>query len=129
MWTTIGDRSFCSLHKTNNERGVPCAQCIADPSVRLDVDDVRQMNPGNSTNFYESKLINIFDKCIAVGDQLIEGTRSTVSERSEPAALAAKFYEVAARCIGRCIDVAAKREERAEIDELKRTIREMRGAH
>ncbi len=85
--------------------------------------------PRNSTAFYEDRLMLISERCERVGDGLLDGTRSTLSERTEPAALAAKFYEVAARCIGRCVDVAAKREDRAELDELKKTIREMRGAH
>ena len=132
MWQTIGDRSFCTVHNSSTDRGVPCAQCVADPSAALSDRDVLRVElPRNSTAFYEDRLMLISERCEKIGDELLDANnpRKTVSERTEPAALAAKFYEVAARCIGRCVDVAAKREDRAELDELKKTIREMRGAH
>ena len=130
MWTTIGDRSFCSVHNSSTDRGIPCAQCVADPAfVVSDRDVVHLSPPHHTTAFYEDRLLLIADRCEKVGDELLDGSRGTLSERTEPANLAAKFYEVAARCIGRAIDVASKRESREELDELKKTVREMRGAH
>ena len=130
MWTTIGDRSFCSVHNSSTDRGIPCAQCVADPTSAVSDRDVVHLSPPHRTTaFYEDRLLLIADRCEKVGDELLDGSRGTLSERTEPANLAAKFYEVAARCIGRAIDVASKRESRDELDELKKTVREMRGAH
>ena len=98
-------------------------------AVVSDRDGVHLSPPHRTTAFYEDRLLLIADRCEKVGDELLDGSRGTLSERTEPANLAAKFYEVAARCIGRAIDVASKRESREELDELKKTVREMRGAH
>ena len=110
MWTTIGDRSFCSVHNSSTDRGIPCAQCVADPAfVVSDRDVVHLSPPHRTTAFYEDRLLLIADRCEKVGDELLDGSRGTLSERTEPANLAAKFYEVAARCIGRAIDALPRR--------------------
>lgn len=130
MWQTIGDRSFCSVHNVTTDRGIPCGRCVEDPSIAISDRDVLRIAPPHQTSaFYEERLFLIAERCEKVADDFVKGERSTLTERGEPMALAAKFFEVAARCYGRAIDVASKREARAELDELKKTIREMRGAH
>lgn len=130
MWQTIGDRSFCSVHNVTTDRGIPCGKCVEDPAAALSDHDVERVEiPHRKASFYEERLVLIAERCEKVGDSLLDGSRGTISERTEPATLAAKFFEVSARCYGRAIDVASKREARDELDELKKTIREMRGAH
>lgn len=129
-WQTIGDRSFCSVHGSTTDRGVPCAQCVADPAEAISNRDVLHVEiPHRGSSFYEERLFLIGERCEKIGEDLAEGRRGTLTERGEPLALAAKFFEVSARCYGRAIDVATKREKEAELERLTKQIRDMRGAH
>lgn len=129
MWTSVGDQTHCALHDISTDRGVPCPSCVANPKIALSDRDVVHVQQRRNTAFYEDRLLIIADSCEKIAAELLAGDRDTISERTEPAALAAKFLEVSARSLGRCIDVAAKREDREELESMQRTIREMQGAH
>lgn len=109
---------------------MPCVDCLADPGTSpLAMRDVGAMTQAHNVDFYEDKLRDLAIKAERIGDELMSGDRTTNGDRAEPSTVAAKFYELAARCFGRGMDAAQRRESRAEIETLRKTFQEMRVAH
>lgn len=135
IWQAVGDQTYCTKHLSYTPRGVPCAACVADPKVPLgDREYLRTLPPKEKPSVKvsvqcELKLMKLANSCNKIASELLSGKRGTINDRTEPAMLAAKFLELAARGFGRVGDMALKREEREELDTLRDEVRKMRASH
>lgn len=129
MWTSVGDKTFCSVHKSTTDRGIPCAACVADPSATISDRDVSRLVEGKPLGYYEDKLIVIGELCMKLAADLISGERLTTCDRTEPIKLALNCMELAARTLGRGGEFAQRREATNEVNAMQKTLRDMQRPH
>jgi hypothetical protein len=130
-WRIVGSNSFCETHKATFAKGDVCNDCIIEKSSFSDADAVRISSILFDSDVHESKLVVLSDKLESIADDFLEGRRPTLQDKTEPASLAQKFYDLAIKARRSALQITMKRVEREHLRELQKAVLDIRtgGSH
>lgn len=113
----------CLLHASVFPPGHECSECVTDPPPgdnSADVEPVYTYYLARHEQAFEALAVQAKEFAEAVAD----GSRSLVSNRSEPMMVVAKLMEVSIKARRAAVELCAKREAQQRVEGLELRLRQ-----